>query len=563
MLNLPTLPKLNGFSVHKKPTFASLVSTPPSGREVTNFQQAVPLWEFELTYEVLRERTQNQIPWGPFSAFDELQQISQVFLACGGQYGWFYYDDPTDDSRQNQNLGTGDGTTKNFLFIRNLTGYGGLVVSEPVGGVDIGRTLNVYLNGTLQDPATYTVSSSGTTLKFVTPPGSGVVVSADFYFFYLCRFVTDDVDFEEFMYNRWSVKSLRFRSLNYGVLDVTNLVTGPNTSALNHIAIWENTTGSLLGDSGTDAYLVGNQTPVAGTSMKIDNLLENTIHYPLANEAGIWPGSTVYAYFAISKEITTADITGTGPTPITAFFAYTNNTIPGADGVGALFDGVARVTNSHIWGFNSVARTGGGGITAKVVGGEIDVEYISGDNNTSDSGGLFINVFGGNEITGVGPAIQIGGVGGFWTNGIVIAQSYGAGLAVNSGDANLTSLVDSETAGGFKEAAVIVGSWTNVNNQMVKWKGPSGGATVEYQDGSNNHFLRNLNGNVTIDAIAGDSVTISTNLVASAQFTGAPTSGNTGLALLIHNTGGITLANVTLGVPDSGGAGFRLLRVGN
>lgn len=50
-------------------------------------------------------------------------------------------------------------------------------------------------------------------LSFVTAPPSGVAITADFSFAYLCRFLDDQADFENFMSGLWKVSSLKFRSV--------------------------------------------------------------------------------------------------------------------------------------------------------------------------------------------------------------------------------------------------------------------------------------------------------------------------------------------------------------
>ena len=44
-------------------------------------------------------------------------------------------------------------------------------------------------------------------------PPSGLAISADFSYAFLCRFVSDDLDFEQFMSNLWRAESVKFRSL--------------------------------------------------------------------------------------------------------------------------------------------------------------------------------------------------------------------------------------------------------------------------------------------------------------------------------------------------------------
>jgi len=50
-------------------------------------------------------------------------------------------------------------------------------------------------------------------LTFTPAPGSGVTVSADFSYAFNCRFLDDQMDFEEFMSNLWKLDSMKFRSV--------------------------------------------------------------------------------------------------------------------------------------------------------------------------------------------------------------------------------------------------------------------------------------------------------------------------------------------------------------
>ena len=51
---IPALPG-QGWSVHKKPTFATIVASHVSGREVRDALYVNPIWQFELTFDGLDE----------------------------------------------------------------------------------------------------------------------------------------------------------------------------------------------------------------------------------------------------------------------------------------------------------------------------------------------------------------------------------------------------------------------------------------------------------------------------------------------------------------------------
>ena len=70
---------------------------------------------------------------------------------------------------------------------------------------------NVYLNGVNQTSG-WSLSTPNS-LVFTSAPGSGVAISASFAFAFQCRFDVDDLDFEEFMQNLWTAKTVKFRSV--------------------------------------------------------------------------------------------------------------------------------------------------------------------------------------------------------------------------------------------------------------------------------------------------------------------------------------------------------------
>ena len=195
----PTLAGL-GWSVHKKPTFSTIVASHVSGREVRDAHYANPIWQFELTYEGLDSSSNSY----PGLGADSLQTLMGFFLQMQGQYGVFLYTDPTDNSATNQTFATGDGATATFTLARSLGGF-----LEPVGWVT--SVSNVTLNGANQSSGWS--ASTPNSLVFNAPPGAGVLIGATFAYAFQCRFDGDDLDFEQFMQNLWTAKSVKFRSV--------------------------------------------------------------------------------------------------------------------------------------------------------------------------------------------------------------------------------------------------------------------------------------------------------------------------------------------------------------
>jgi hypothetical protein len=198
--SLPTLPGLT-WSRHKKPGFSTRVASHVSGREVRVALMSYPLYEFEAAYGGLTSSASAFAGLGASS----LQSLMGFFLQLQGQFGTFLYVDPDDDAVTGQAFATGDGATTAFAMMRSLGGF-----LEPVGWVT--SIANVYLNGTAQPSSGYSLTTPNT-LTFTAAPGAGAVISADFAYAFNCRFLDDQMDFEEFMSNLWKLDSMKFRSV--------------------------------------------------------------------------------------------------------------------------------------------------------------------------------------------------------------------------------------------------------------------------------------------------------------------------------------------------------------
>lgn len=183
-----------------------------SGKETRSTRQAFPLWEFELTYELLQDRTQNIVPDSNIPT-NELSPIVGLFLVCKGQHGRFYYSCPWDNSRTGQFIVTADGVTAEFRLKRSIAAPPNMIFEEYIGGIDPSTTMRVYVNGSESfTPTNWSLGADNNSIVFVSPPGAGAVVTADFSFFYFCRFLDDIQDYENFYHHLWTVKSLKFRS---------------------------------------------------------------------------------------------------------------------------------------------------------------------------------------------------------------------------------------------------------------------------------------------------------------------------------------------------------------
>ena len=203
-LIFPTLPGLKWDQV-KTPIFSTRNQLVTSGKSVRTAFYQYPLYQYDLSYEILRDYTVNSV--------NELQTLMGFYLSRQGGFDSFLYKDPSDNLIASQGIGIGDGNTKSFQLIRTYGGYTEPVndIIQQVAGVPV---LNIYLDGVKQNSGyTVTYFASGL-LTFTSAPGNGVVISADFsYYRRVCfdefgasKGSSNSDGFSEFMYNLWECK---------------------------------------------------------------------------------------------------------------------------------------------------------------------------------------------------------------------------------------------------------------------------------------------------------------------------------------------------------------------
>ncbi len=200
MTTPPTLPALpgQGWSVHKKPVFSTRVASHVSGREVRARLYAHALYEFELTFNGLDSS-------GGFPGLQSqsLQTLMGFFLTAQVQLNTFLYADPTDSAANAQAFGTGDGSTTTFTLGRAIGGY-----YEPVSYAT--AISGVTINGVSTSAYVFTTPN---TITFTTAPASGASIAWTGTYAFQCRFLDDQMDFEEIMSGAWQTKSVKFRSV--------------------------------------------------------------------------------------------------------------------------------------------------------------------------------------------------------------------------------------------------------------------------------------------------------------------------------------------------------------
>src|SRR5215813_12655610 len=89
---------------------------------------------------------------------------------------------------------------------------------NPAAGHDELRTLMGFFMlcqgafGTFlfQDPAGYSVDAMTGLVTFNVAPASGLIITADYSYYFRCRFIDDSYAFENFMFRLWQLKKLTF-----------------------------------------------------------------------------------------------------------------------------------------------------------------------------------------------------------------------------------------------------------------------------------------------------------------------------------------------------------------
>jgi uncharacterized protein (TIGR02217 family) len=194
---LPVLPFLPGQTpaVTKAPLWSTQVVRTASGRERRTSYWPYPLWRFELSYEVIRHRPTN----------DELATLWEFFNVVQGQFAPWLFVDPSDcqvPASAPAEFAVANGTQTSFQLGRWINSW-----VEPVFDVYAPTILD---NGGAA--GSYTISPNGV-VTFATAPASGHALSWYGCFYFGCRFLQDDLTFDQIVSALWSGKSLKFTSI--------------------------------------------------------------------------------------------------------------------------------------------------------------------------------------------------------------------------------------------------------------------------------------------------------------------------------------------------------------
>lgn len=211
----PALPGL-AWNLTKSQVWNTLKQKSVSGRTLTAGTYMAPIWEFTWNWEFLRDANDTRGGAGLGAGFDELRSLEGFFAQQNGAAIPFLLEDLSDDiSPTDQPIGAGDGVTTTFQLVRtiglNLPAGSGFGFTEPITAID--QINNIKLNGNIASPGLYAVDYDTGVVTFASAPNVGWTIAANFTYFFRVRFAKDNADFENFMYQLWRVKELKFESV--------------------------------------------------------------------------------------------------------------------------------------------------------------------------------------------------------------------------------------------------------------------------------------------------------------------------------------------------------------
>lgn len=192
----PSLPGL-AWNVVRKPMYHTKTQKALSGREIRLAFMSQPMYQFTLTYEVLRQN----------ATYSELKQLGGFFLNRQGSFDSFLFADPTDSTVTAMPFGVGNGSTTAFPLVINQGTTGSNASYQQVQNV---ANLQVYINGSL----TSAYTNSNGTIQFNVPPPNGAGLTWSGTYYYRVRFNQDANEFNAFMQGLWELKKCEL----YGAL---------------------------------------------------------------------------------------------------------------------------------------------------------------------------------------------------------------------------------------------------------------------------------------------------------------------------------------------------------
>jgi len=164
-----------------------------------------PTTMWDLNYELLNQA----------AAQDDLKKIMGLFNQQQAQAINFLYQDPAFNSVANEVFFIGDGIKKQAQLTAQYRVPGGPGLAEKIQALNptvlfVMKDLTAGI--TLVNGVDYFVGATGN-ITFPVAPALNHQIAWTGSFYYICKFVTDNIDPEQFMQNFWQMQSISFRSV--------------------------------------------------------------------------------------------------------------------------------------------------------------------------------------------------------------------------------------------------------------------------------------------------------------------------------------------------------------
>ncbi len=187
------------FLSEKGPSWNTITKKAASGRQVRCSLQSTPIWQFKVAYEFLRDLPPTK---------EELATLWAFFNTRQGQFGSFFYFDPTDNQVLNQQIGVGDGVTNSFQLTRTVA------PGTPYAFVDAVYAVNGTPTVMVGGASTSAFTLAEGMLTFSTAPAAGAPIVWSGSFMFWCHFTQDKVAPAQKMKGIWTLTDgLTFESL--------------------------------------------------------------------------------------------------------------------------------------------------------------------------------------------------------------------------------------------------------------------------------------------------------------------------------------------------------------
>ena len=186
--------------------FKTTLFTADSGYEQRNIDWAQPRGEWDVAHSMRDLHGSEQLT--------SIEELAAFFMARNGRMHGFRFRDPADHLLIDQQLGTGDGDTTTYAFIKTYRsarpdGSRAKVFKRKIKKIEWGSVTGVRVAGVLLPPQDYEIDYDAATITFASAPEpyASVVIGRAVYH-HPVRFDTDHCDVTADFWNTASWPSI-------------------------------------------------------------------------------------------------------------------------------------------------------------------------------------------------------------------------------------------------------------------------------------------------------------------------------------------------------------------